>query len=416
MTEPRTVRGGAKGRAESLRPVFVALLVVWCVVPILVRGNLAQDAVPVIAAGKLVRSDPSSIYPSVTDPTNGFTPAFGRLSCELSPPTSDCENTNTAYVSSPLALPIGMAIAVAGGDGGVLLMRVLAAAGLVAGMWALWCRLASRSPQAAPMLVASALLLTPFAVGTIVLGQTTPWLFLLAIVGAPSLASTRGRTVASAALFVACSAFKVFPLVGLGVAVWYRRWRWLGVTFVVLGALAAVTLGAAPVSLFGDFVHSTSGVTTLSRVGPFNHSVDVLVYAVGRGVYSSTLGLVLLLAARAAVAVAGWVYVARRGDEATAWSYAYAAVLLVLPLVWGHYLWLGFAAIAVAVSGTARPTNRQLAVLPAYAACLAIVAIAAQHELPVGLRVALVLLPVVVVPVLVAQRPAVRAPADPARA
>src|SRR5690349_5227320 len=99
-------RGGRRYRPpEGIRLLFFGLLGMWLLVPILIRGNLAQDAIPYVVAGELVTSEPDAIYAEDATDLYDLDEAFATRSCELSPAGTDCAARSVAFVSLPQALP-----------------------------------------------------------------------------------------------------------------------------------------------------------------------------------------------------------------------------------------------------------------------------------------------------------------------
>ncbi len=100
--------------------------------------------------------------------------------------------------------------------------------------------------------MASALLLTPMAAVPIVLGQTSPYLFLLACLG---VTRTRpARQWSTVALWALTIVLKLFPAVLGLVLLWQRRFRLIGCALASVAALSLLSLVVAPVSIWSDFV------------------------------------------------------------------------------------------------------------------------------------------------------------------
>jgi len=352
------------------------VLAVWVVAPLFFRADVAQDAVPYLTAGDLLRPHPDDVYGARSGDLFDLTPTFAIRACELSPAGTDCAATSVAFVSPPPALPLAYAVAPLGGDGGAFAFRLVAGLSLAAGMIALWRRLVPRDPWAPLTLVVTALLLTPFALLAVHLGQTTPLLFLSASVGVAGT-GPRGRSVRTAltgALWATTVALKVFPVLLVGVALRQRRWRLLGWAAGVGVALSALAVVLAPASLFGDAVTVSRRVLSWSLAYPYNGSVEALVHRAhpafdGTGAAGAAVAALTLVAA-----VGAWWWAARRADADTQWAYGWLVALLVVPAVWWHYLWLAVPALALALAALPRP-GRALLVLPAWAAITAAVTV-----------------------------------------
>jgi hypothetical protein len=346
---------------EGLRLIFVAMIGVWLLFPIVVRQNMAQDAIPYVVAGELTHDHPETVYPAKSGDLYDLDPLFARRSCEVAPAGSDC-SLNVAYVSTPLALPLAVTASKLGGDGGVLLLRLLGAASLSGGMWILWTRLAHRTPRSPQLLVATAVLLTPFAMAPIALGQTSEVLFLSACLGVSS--TRRGRVILASGVWVATVALKAFPAVLVLLLVWQRRWRMLAWSVAWTALLAALTALAGPASLWTDFVKGSGRLAGQSNWNAYNGSLDSLVHNLVPSVTDNRSTTLLLTAVRIVLAGALFWWGARRADHDSQWAVAFLAALFIVPFVWWHYLWLAVAAVGITLAGRARLDDRAVTVLP----------------------------------------------------
>lgn len=384
--------------AARLWPWFLAVLAVWVVAPAFFRADVAQDAVPYLTAGDLVRSHPDEVYGARSGDLFDLSPTFAARACALSPPGTDCAATSVAFVSPPPALPLAYLVALLGRDAGAFAFRLVAGLSLAAGMIALWRRLAPRDRWAPLTLVVTALLLTPFALLAVHLGQTTPLLFLAASIG---VARTEGggrsaRTALTGALWAITVALKVFPLLLLGVVVRQRRWRllaWAAGVGLVLGALALLL---APASLAGDAVTVSRRVLSWSLGYPYNGSVEALVHRARPAFDGTGVAGAAVAAFTVCVAIAAWWWAARRADADTQWAYGWLVALLVVPAVWWHYLWLAVPALALGVAALPRP-GRALLVLPVWAAVTVVVTVPYDRGAPWPVVQAVALLAVVAV-------------------
>lgn len=365
-------RSAGFGPPGPVRVVYVAVLAMWVLVlPLAVQGNVAQDAVPFLVAGELSTSDPGAVY-SASGDLYAMAPAFAERSCAISPPGTDCATVNVGFVSPPPAVLVGRVAAALGPDLGALAFRVLAAACLAAGMAVLWARLASLAPEAPACLLATALLATPFATAPIALGQNSPLLFLSAALGLV-WATRWPRALAVAAVLAATVVFKLFPLALLAVLVWRRRWAVAAWTAGLVVAITVVTVPVVDRGLWSAFVDASAALGPTTPANTYNGSLVALAHLVapattgGSGIGVIVVGAVLavgllVLAAR------------RRADDDALWSLAWLVLLLVVPMVWWHYLWVGLAAVAYAWRAGGA-VGRRLVALPVLAAASLLISI-----------------------------------------
>ncbi len=351
---------------EGIRLVYFALVALWLFFPFLIRENLGQDALPYVVAGQMVREHPDDVYAAEHGDLFTLRPAFASRSCQLAPPGTECSELSVAYVATPFALPLAVALGPLGGDWGVFVLRLLGAACLSGGMWILWRRLAHRTPHAAQLMLATALLLTPFVMVPIALGQTSELLFLSACLGVTRAEGRRGAL--SAALWVATVAIKIFPAVLGLLLIWQRRWKFLAWSVASAAVLGVATLLVAPASVWGDFVRTSREVAGQSDWNVYNGSIDALIHNLAAPITDSQAGSLTLFAVRLLAAGALAIWATRHADEDTQWAYGMLLTLLVVPLVWWHYLWIAVAAVAVALAGRAKLDDRTLAILPVLAA------------------------------------------------
>ncbi len=358
--------GARLGHPHPLRKWFVAILAVWLAIAVLLWGRLAQDAVPYIAAGQVVHAHPGALYPGRSGYLFDLNPVFSHQLCRDVPAGTNCGAIETGFVSMPAALPLAVVLGWAGPDLGALLARLVAAGALAGGMALLWRRLAGRSPRAPSYLVATALLLTPMVMVPLTLGQTSPLLFLAACLGV-SQTDRPGRRSWMALLWALTIALKVFPA-GLGlVLLWQRRFRLIVSGVVALAAMAVVGLVIAPASSWADFVHASVRLSGRSLANPYNGSLDKMASQIWSPLTAGHLAPDLLLAARLLLGAGLWWWGARKADDDTQWAFGWLVVLFVVPLVWWHYLWVGVAALGVALAGRG-VDRRWLVSLPVMAA------------------------------------------------
>ena len=350
-----------------LRLIFFAVLAFWLVVPVVLRDTLAQDALPYVVAGDLLHDDPTLVYASQGGDLFELDPAFAARSCELAPPGTDCSNLTVAFVSTPLAVPFALLVSKLGATTASLVMRLLAAMALSGGMWVLWNRLAHRTPAAARYLVATALLLTPFTMVVLSLGQTSPVLFVSAALGVRRTGRWL-RVALTAGLWAAAIAFKAFPAGLVVVLLWQRRWRMIICSMLWGAVLVVLALASGPVSLWGDFVSNSGDLSAEAGANPYNGSIGALVHNIAEPLSASAIGSALVLLLSVALVVGLLVWSATHLEDDAQWSYAYLLFLLLVPFVWWHYLWLALAAVGLVLAARTRLDDRALLVLPVLAA------------------------------------------------
>lgn len=343
----------------------MAILALWVVMSLLLSGRVAQDAVPYVAAGHLARSQPADVYAARHGDLFDLPPSFAGEWCRIAPRGTDCANLAVAFVATPMVIPLAIALTAFGNHGGTFLMQLGAAVLLAAGMWLLWVRLAHRSRGAPAMLLVSAVLLTPMAMGPIGLGQTSPILFLSVCLGLRD--RTRRRSIATAVVWAAASALKVFPAALTLVLLWRRRWRTLGIAAAILAVLALVTLVLVDPLVWGDFVRSTLELNGHTTTNPYNGAVDALVIRLLGSSDSTMVAVVARIFTLVVGAAVCW-FGMRHTDDDTRWAAGYVALLVVTPLVWWHYTWVVIGALAIAIDAQPRLNDRVMGVLPLAAA------------------------------------------------
>jgi hypothetical protein len=323
------------------------------IVPLLGASVFAQDAIPFIVAGELAVQRPDAVYSPTGHPFDP-SPDFARRSCEMVPHGTDCDGVIVSYLSPPIALPLARALAAAGSTWGVVVMRLGSAAALVGGMLVLWRRLSVFGARAEKLLVISAALLTPFALVPIRLGQNSTLMFLSACLGVSAAVGPRRRAGAAlaAAIFSAAVLFKLFPIALVPVLVWRRKWMILAFSILMLGLAMAVTAWMFPLSLFADFVDSSTGL-----VGTGDIPTNGAVLTIGRGIIlpsemSKSLGT-MASAVLFLCAVIWYVLATRDVTDDLRWAAAWVAVIAPLPMLWWHYLWVAFAGVALGAEATA---------------------------------------------------------------
>ena len=347
---------GATPDPATLGRAFRVLLLLWVCFPLLRWGTFAQDALPTVVAGDLVVGDPGSVY-SASGDLYELEPRFASRSCGLAPAGTRCDEVLVGFVATPLVLPAARLLALVGPEAGSALLRVVGAASLAGGMLLLWRRLADRSDAAPGHLLLTAVLLTPFVTVPVGLGQTSPLLFLLAVAGVGATDVSSRRRWATAGLWAATIALKLFPAALVVVAGAQRRWRLVGASAAWVAALVALTLLTVPPEVLGDFVDATRalGTSGVNDRNPYSGSLDAVLSRIVAPDGGTTPAGLLWGLRLAVVAALVWA-TSRLRDPDTQWAFASLGLLLVVPLVWSHYLWVAVAAVGVAASApTARP-------------------------------------------------------------
>lgn len=361
MTTPILTIGAKRSIPSFHRNAFVAILVLWMIMPFALSARAAQDAVPYLAAGRLVHSHPTDVYAARHGDLFDLRPVFRAEWCRIAPPGTDCDNLAVAFVAAPPVIPLTIALTALGDRGGMLAMRLAAAAMLVAGMWLLWRRLAHRARHAPAMLVATALLLTPMAMVPIGLGQTSSILFLSVCLGLRSR-SRRESTVAGV-IWACASALKIFPAALVLIVVWRRRWRMLvsaAATLVVLSALTSILITS---SVWETFIRTTLQLNAHTTTNPYNGAVNAFVIRLAGSSTSTGVAAAARVVSLIAAAAVCW-FGMRRTEDDTRWAAGYVALLLVTPVVWWHYTWVVIGALGIAVGAQRRVNDRVLAILP----------------------------------------------------
>lgn len=351
------------GRPDIVTVCFLAVLAVWMVIPFAARGGIAQDAVPYVVAGRIQANHPHDVYAALNGNVHDLKPRFKQEACQVGDLHGhDCDVLAVAFISTPLALPFAWILRNLSAATAGLIMRLAASAMLAGGMWLIYARLQSRSRHARGLLLATAILLTPMATIPIGLGQTSPILFLSACLG---ISSAKKRwPVGSALAWVGAVIFKGFPGALVALLVWRRRWRFITVAVGALAVILLVTTLLVPLSIVGDFLRTSR---ELANVGPNvaqQSSVNALIRLI---IGSSTAAQGAALGGSVALAIAVCWFGLRGVDDDVRWVVGYLAVFIISPVVWWHYLWVAFAAIAVALAAQRRLTTWMVALLPAFA-------------------------------------------------
>jgi hypothetical protein len=392
------------------RLVFLSMLGIWVVVAVAMQGRFAQDAVPFVAAGDLATTHPADVYRPHMTSLYDVSPQFATTSCNLAPPGTNCSDVVVGYVSTPQALPLSWVLGRLGPSLGVLAMRLLAAVSLAAGMLLLWQRLATRTRNAGTALTVTAVALTPMVMVPLSLGQNAPLLFLSACLGLSGTERGRKRAALVAVVWVATVSFKAFPAALVLVLLWQRRWKVLAWAAGAAASLAALTTLLGPASWYRDFLHASRAISGFAAANRFNGSIEAVVHGWSPALVGSSAFGPAYLVARLALVGGLWWWRVRHADADTQWAWAWVAVLLFVPLAWWHYLFVGLGAVALALAGRRKLTDRLLWWLPGMAVVSAVVSVPYIKDHPLPLVQALVLVACVAAVPLLVEAPRVSDP------
>ncbi len=337
--------------------VFALIVVSWLIVPLLFRPGTAPDSTAYVAAMNQVHKNPNDLYAAHAAQWHDVTPAYRQTWCEVAQATS-CQGS--AYLSAPLALPLVWAVTANGQRFGIDAFRILAGLSLIASMGFLWKRLAGRSRHAVTMLTISAVFLTPLAYKTVAIGQTSPLLFLSVSIGL--VASPKSRSISAALSWFAGVAFKTSPVVVGTVLLARRRWRDVVAVGVALGVLVLGSLAIAPANLWGKYLTSSRGLS--DAAGSIAHNASIVTLL--PGALGSAIGQFVAVALAASFCV----ITMRHKPDDSLWALAHVAWLLIAPLIWTHYLWVGFGAVCVLLAARRDLTDRSFFLLPVVAALI----------------------------------------------
>ncbi len=338
-------------------------------IPFAIRGNVAQDAVPLVVAGELARTDPDSIYAPQARDLYDLAPSFSKKACEISPPGTDCAGVDVAFVSPPQALVAAYPLSLLGLDLATLVMRVLAAACLAGGMAILWRRLAGRSRSGGIVLVFTAVLLTPFFMVSVGLGQSSPVMFASAVIGLGAIDAPWSKVAVVALVLVAAIVMKAFPVALVAVLVYKRRWRIVAAVGALLVAASAFSVLLVPVRMFSEFVSVSSTFSGFAPANPHNGAPVALAKLASEDLASGSTGWMVVMGLQFLAVGALWWFVIRRCPDAdTQWAWSWVLLVFVLPMVWWHYLWVLVAGVGVALSGRRDLDDRSMLVLVGLAA------------------------------------------------
>jgi hypothetical protein len=225
----------------------------------------------------------------------------------------------------------------------------MVAGSMAGGMWVLWSRLTRQESAWAPTLVATAVLLTPFVVIPISLGQNAALMFLSACLGTEQ-GTRNSRALVIATVLAATVMFKLSPLLLVAVLVWQGRWKIAGFALAILIALTALTAALLPHSLFSAFWETGLAIREDALANPYNGALDSVLAVWWRPFVESSGGSIGLLVLRVVLAGVAFWFVAKRTGRDSQWAYAWVLLMLALPMVWWHYLLISIPALAFAVA------------------------------------------------------------------
>lgn len=365
MTGDPSLTSGTTTRSYPVKPImrvaFLAILALWVLTPFTIRSSVGQDAVPYVVAGRFLEHHPSQIYSHWTPDHPHLPTAYSQTYCDLAGYSlNDCAVRAGPYLATPLALPFSWAIRGLSAAQATLVLRFLGALCLAGGMWLLYGLLAHRHRHAPMLLVITAVLLTPMATVAIGFGQTSPVMFASVCLGMGS-PKRRLQRILAPVTWVASFAFKMSP-VALGlIALQRRRWHFLITSAVMTVVLALGTTFIAPSSVVSGFFRSTSGLARAHQMGSVASLGRELL---GSGAPGEILGRALAIG----IGVICCVYGMRRTSDEVCWAAGFLALLIVVPKLEWHYLWVAVGAVAIALAAQRDIDGRVLSILPIAAA------------------------------------------------
>lgn len=358
---------GRRGRPGPLRATFIVILALWVALPLAIRHSNSVDATAYVAAVQQVRKDPDALYADRVDTWSDITPEYRQTWCAVAQVGTSRDCVASAFLSSPLALPVAWVLSLGGRPIGIYVFQFLSAAALVASMLLIWQLLAGRARHAPAAIVGTAVVLTPLALKTVALGQTSPWLFLSVCLGIGSV--DRARRGTSTVSWLGAVVFKSTPAALAAVLAWRRQFAVLARAIVALVALALLSLAFAPLDSWSRYLTMSRHLSHVAGGIPHNFSIAALTSSIwGPGFASRHATEVQLVGLGAAVAFC--VTTMRRVSDDVAWALAAVALLLVAPLVWSHYLWAVIGATAVVTAARRGHVDQVLWVLPVVAFAL----------------------------------------------
>jgi len=332
----------------------------------------AQDAAVFVAGGRMLAAGDLDIYPKM-EGAPVTSPTYDAQYCALvSSSEAACESFLVPFVSPPPMLIPSAVVGALPGMSGVYVLCLLGALTLGIGGFALWRWVVDNAPVCARPLAGVLILLVPFAQNPLENGQNAPWLFAAAVAGAIALAGTEtwAMAVVLGGLLAACTVAKASPILLVGVLLWARYWRSVGVFAAVVGALGAASLLWIPGQLWADHAAFLPEFSTWVLGFKHNTSIDAAV-ALGSDAVGVSAGWIYYFTRIKAVAVLAVVgaLMYRRVAPVDVWLVAWAGWLVMNPINWWHYNWLIVAAL-FGVIGVRLKSERHAFVLAALVAVL----------------------------------------------
>lgn len=358
MTVPRpgadgdgTDPGGDTPDAEVpawARVLFFAVLASWLLFPFVLRDrNEATDLLPYVVEGEQVGVAPDRIYPASGDDAFATDPAVTARSCELLGLDPACRANTFPPVSPPVVLPLAAGLAHLGFADASALVRLLGAACFAGGMLVLWTDLTRLTARAGPVLAVTAVVMTRVVFDPLLIGQTSPLLFLGAAL-APGRWRRGPAQVASVAVWALTSVFKAFPLLLVALVAHRRWWRQLGLYLGILAGLALVTSALVPVTVWADYVGFARSFSQAVLGISGNLNVQALVHLLWPE-QPPAVDLAVQLAVLGGLGALWWRKV-RFAPPAAEWAWVWMGAMVAMPVVWGHYAVTGLVPVAFALA------------------------------------------------------------------
>ncbi len=382
-----------------LRIVFRLILGFWIFSPLLLTATASQDGPAFLAAARLAPNDPTAVF------ANRFGPNDRRIAppeqvekyrrwvdayCGADP-SGACEANHAGFLSPPPSLLVYLPLTLASGTLALLLVRVLSAVFLAAGMEVIWRVMTPRTERDERLLLFTAILATPIAINVVTLGQNTGVLFLSAALGvdgarrlsrraratavdrtgaprradqtqapastqagapgsaagAPARAEVQAQTqgqarlatVGRAVLLALAVMLKLFPALLFVPLAAQRRWRFIGWTLGVLVTWSLLTALVLPTTLWTELA-SALGSYRDEAMDPYNRGFDAILHAtVLPNLQRGTITTASLLG-RVATVIAMWFVRVRHLDDDVQWAFVWLAAILLSDFVWPHYFLL----------------------------------------------------------------------------
>lgn len=333
---------------ERRRPawrVFAALLLVWVLVAAVQPADNAQDIAPFLVAGELLRDQPDAVYLDDGLGIYDLDPRFREASCRRMDGL-DCDRYLVAFVSPPAVLPLLIPLSELPNEAVVRFLRVLIASSLALGMAVLWRRLAGLDSRMPTYLVFSAAVLTPFAMLPINLGQSSPLMFLSAVLGVSVASRSRWWAAAVGTLWGANVVMKAMPALLGGILLLQRRRSLLFWTVGGIAALLLLALWLGGVGLFGDFLAGSRSAQFDSTQSPYSGSIESGVREVS-GITDHDQLVAIGVGARLLALPVLVYFVTRAGSQDLQWALGWGAVTMLSPLNWWHYGWVFIGLLGV---------------------------------------------------------------------